>query len=52
MEQHPRIFYEIEMKALLTKEKHAELLERLPKILKQFNDEVIYTTRYRPVMLD
>ena len=43
-----RHFYEIEMKAHLTKEKYDSLSKELPLKLKQINIETIHTTRYRP----
>ena len=44
----PTSFYEIELKALLSKEKHDRLYNRLPKKMKLINEETIHTTRYRP----
>ena len=43
----PEIFYEIELKALLTKEQYGELIEELPKKMKRINEETVTTTRYR-----
>lgn len=43
----PEKFYEIELKALLTKTQHDELKNLLPKIMNQINEEKITTTRYR-----
>ena len=43
----PEMFFEIEMKALLTKEQHTKLAEELPLKYNKINDELITTTRYR-----
>jgi hypothetical protein len=43
----PEIFYEIELKALLTREQHDRLAEELPRRLNKVNEETVHTTRYR-----
>ena len=40
--------YEIELKALLTKEQYHGLLDRLTNEFKLINEDTIHTTRYRP----
>jgi hypothetical protein len=47
MEQ-PSLVYEIELKALLSEEKYKQLCSELPSKMRLFNEETIYTTRYRP----
>lgn len=47
MEQ-PSVFYEIELKSLLTEEQYRKLKENLPQRMKVINLETIHTTRYRP----
>lgn len=44
----PSSFYEIELKALLSKEQYDKLYCELPKKMKMINKERIHTTRYRP----
>ncbi|MFH0714601.1 MAG: hypothetical protein V1847_02400 [Candidatus Diapherotrites archaeon] len=41
-------FFEIELKSLLSEEKFAELWNELPKKLEMFNEETIFTKRFRP----
>jgi hypothetical protein len=41
-------FYEIELKALLSKDQYESLSELLNKYYVKINDDVIHTTRYRP----
>jgi len=41
-------FYEIELKALLSKDQYDSLSELLNKYYVKVNDDVIHTTRYRP----
>ncbi|MEE9526018.1 MAG: hypothetical protein V3V78_05425 [Candidatus Woesearchaeota archaeon] len=40
--------HEIELKALLTKEQHKELIEKLSSEFKLINKESVHTTRYKP----
>lgn len=44
----PLSFYEIELKALLSKEQYNRLYNGLPQKMKLINEETIHTTRYRP----
>jgi len=44
----PKSFFEIELKALLSEEKYKKLTDELPKKMKKINEEIIFTTRYRP----
>ena len=41
-------FYEIELKALITKEQYEKFSETLPKEYTKINDDLIHSTRYRP----
>ena len=45
---NPEVFYEIELKALLSEEQYRRLYEELPQNCKLINEETIHTTRYRP----
>lgn len=42
------MFFEIEMKSLLTKEQYDRLFIELPKKMKLINEETIHSTRYKP----
>ena len=46
--EKPSISYEIEMKALLTKEEYAKILAKLLKQKKLINNDIIYTIKFKP----
>lgn len=43
-----RMFYEIELKSLLTREQYETLSKELPQRMRLFNEDVIHTTKYTP----
>lgn len=45
---HTETFYEIELKALITKEQYDKFSEILPKEYTKVNDDLIHSIRYRP----